>query len=566
VTLRRAIAFDGCFGFLRSGASRRGVVLCPAFGLEGLTVRRAFADLADRLAARGLPNLVFDWPGTGDSLGSDRDPERLAAWEAGLRAAVDVLKREALVDEVALVGLRLGATVAARVAVGRDDVAALVALSPVVSGRTFWREQQSLARLLRVRGDGDPPDTDEIAGFAVAGFFTSDATAADLKAIDLRKSAEPPAPRAFVLAREGDAAAAELADHWRGLGSSVESAVFDGFDELLSDPTRAVIPAATWGAVVDRLAADLPADLPPPSTAPAAPAILDGGAWREEALILGPEPGLFAVLTSPTEPVAGPWVILLDAGRNPHVGWGRMSVELARALAADGRHVLRLDQAGIGDSPARPDGPAEVLYSMDSVADVRIAMAALAERGASRFALIGGCSGAHLAFHAALAEPRVRALVPINLQRFVWRDGDSLEAAMRGEFRATTAYVGLVRRADTWRRIFSGEIRVVSIGLELLRRLASRAVGAVKSRLVTDPAVKWLRELDRRGTRVLFVFGTDDGGRDEFAAHVGAEAKLPQVCPGARVALIERTDHNLGPRDARLGLTETIRAFLAELD
>jgi hypothetical protein len=76
--------------------------------------------------------------------------------------------------------------------------------------------------------------------------------------------------------------------------------------------------------------------------------------------------------------------------------------------------------------------------------------------------------------------------------------------------------------------------------------------------------VRWLRDLARRGTRVLFVFGSDDGGRDEFAAHVGAEDRLPRLAPGARVELIERTDHNLGPRDARLRLREIVTRFLAE--
>lgn len=561
---RRAVVFDGCFGILRPGSTRRGVVLCPAFGLEGLTARRAFADLAERLAARGLSTLVFDWAGTGDSLGGDRDPARLVAWKASLGAAIDCLKREEAVAEIALVGLRFGATLAAEVAAARDDVAILVAAAPVVSGRVYWREQQSLARLLRVRADDDPPDSDEDGGFAVAGFFTSDATAADLKTLDLRKAERAPAPRTLVVARDGDVAATELADRWRALGASVESLVFDGYDALLSDPTRAVTPRTVWDEIVTRLA-DGAVPVPRRPMAPSAPAILDGGAWLEEVLFLGPDRGLFSVLTRPREPVAGPWVILLDAGRNPHVGWGRMTVELARALAAEGRHVLRLDQAGIGDSPARPDGPDEVLYSMDSVADVRSAMDALTVLGATRFVLIGGCSGAHLALHAARADPRVVGLVPINLQRFVWRDGDSLEAAMRGEFRATTAYVGLVRRADTWRRIFSGDIKVFSIAVELVRRIALRFAAAVKSRLVADPAVVWLRELDRRGTRTLFVFGTDDGGRDEFATHVGAEAKLSTRCPGAGVALIERTDHNLGPRDARAALTTLVRGFLAQV-
>ena len=560
---RRPIVFEGCAGIVREGASRRGVLLCPAFGLEGLTARRAFAELADRLAAHGLSSLVFDWVGTGDSLGNDRDPDRLAAWTASFHAAVAALRREGAVDEVAVVGLRLGATIAARAAATRDDITDFVALAPVVSGRLYIREQESLARLLRVRRDDDPPDGDEDGGFALAGFFTSAATATDLKALDLRRLDHPPAPRARILARDGDVAAGELAIRWREQGTLVEPEVFDGLDVFLTDPTITIAPTAVW----DRLAADLAAgaERRVPETAREATApVLDAGNWREEAAVFGPANRLFGILTRPARPVAAPWVVFLDAGRNPHIGWGRQTVELARALAGEGRTVLRFDQAGLGDGRAHPGGPAEVLYSQESIADVRAALDLLVARGGERFAVLGACSGAHLGLHAALADPRIVDLALINLQRFVWRDGDSLEAAMRGEFRASSAYAGLIRRADTWRRLFAGEIKVGSIAVELVRRVVTRAIGALRKRVVTDPAVRWLRDLSRRGTRVLFVFGTDDGGRDEFAAHVGAEDRLPRLAPGARVELIERTDHNLGPRDARLRLREIVTRFLAE--
>lgn len=565
---RRPIVFEGCAGIVREGASRRGVLLCPAFGLEGLTTRRALADLADRLAAHGLSCLVFDWIGTGDSCGDDRDPDRLAAWTASFHAAVAALRRECAVDEVVVVGLRLGAMLAARAAATRDDIAEFVALAPVVSGRLHVREQESLARLLRVRRDDDPPDGDEDGGFALAGFFTAAATASELKALDLRRLDHPPAPRARIIARDGDVAAGELAARWREQGTPVEAEIFDGLDVFLTDPTVTVAPIAVW----DRLASCLAEGAEPRAATHGRPTstldrlapLLVADGWSEEAVFFGPANRLFGILTRPARPVAAPWVVLLDAGRNPHIGWGRQTVELARALAVEGRTVLRFDQAGLGDGRVHPDGPAEVLYSQESVADVRAALDLLGERGGERFAVLGACSGAHLGLHAALADSRIVDLALINLQRFVWRDGDSLEAAMRGEFRASSAYAGLIRRADTWRRLFAGEIKVGSIAVELVRRIVTRMFGALRKLVVTDPAVRWLRDLARRGTRVLFVFGTDDGGRDEFATHVGAEERLPRLAPGARVELIERTDHNLGPRDARRHLREIVTRFLAE--
>ena len=566
MTERRAVAFSGCAGWLRPGAGRRGVVLCPAFGLEGLTARRAWGELADRLAEAGLPTLSFDWPGTGDSIGDDRDPDRPASWRAGLEAAIDTLRHETGVEDVVLIGLRLGATIAAEVAARRGDVATLVALQPVVSGRLYVREQRSLSRLLRVRGDDDPIDADEVDGWAVGGFFTSDATGEALAALDLRRTTPSPAAQILLLAREADVAAAALADHWRGLGAQVTLSDFAEVDTFLTDPTKTIAPVAAWSRIVEALAdgaAPIPAAAP---VAPPAAAVLVGDGWSETAHAFGPEDRLIGVLTVPERPLAGAsTVIVLSAGRNPHLGWGRGTVELARSLARQGRRVLRMDQAGIGDSRAHPDGPAEVLYSQEAVADV---VAALDRFGSAdgRNVVIGACSGAHLALHATLADARVRGVAMINLQRFVWRDGDSLEASMRGEFRSSSAYAGLVRRADTWKRLFRGEIRVGHIAVELVRRIAARLAAKARRLATTDPAVAWLRRLERRGVHVLFVFGTDDGGRDEFAEHVGAEAALSRIAPHARVESIERTDHNLGPRDARRRLGELVDAFLARVD
>jgi len=567
VTDRRVVVFDGCFGWLHDAPGRRGVVLCSAFGVEGLSAHRAWGDLADRLAAADLPTLRFDWPGTGDSLGSDRDPDRPAAWRRAAHAAVERLKAETGVEEVALVGLRLGATVAVEVAASRSDVAVFVAAAPVVSGRRFVREQKSFARLLRVRDEASAPDADEIGGFAVAGFFTADETAEALGGLDLRR-VPPAAARVLLLAPPGDETAAALAAAWREAGSTVETAPFDGLETVIENPTRSLVPEDAWDRIVDALRSGADAAPPRrPARAESRSPCLDGDDWVETPFAFGPDDRLFGVLTTPKRPRPGaPTAILFDAGRIPHVGWGRGAVETARALAAEGRAVLRMDTAGIGDSRPDPDGPAEVLYSRAQIEDAGAAMDRLAATGRDRFVLIGTCSGAHVAFHAALADPRVVGLALLNLQRFVWHPGDSLEVAMRNQLPAGRVYRRRLLRVETWKRLLAGRIAVLTIARELGRRWGARLGAKIRRLIASDPVLLDLRRLAERGVAILFVFGTEDGGRDEFAAHVGAETNVAVAVPGARLHLVADTDHNFGPRDARLEVRRRLVEFLEGIE
>jgi len=59
-----------------------GVVLCNPIGEDMVRAHRPYRHLAETLAAAGFPVLRFDFDGTGDSSGDERDPERVATWRA----------------------------------------------------------------------------------------------------------------------------------------------------------------------------------------------------------------------------------------------------------------------------------------------------------------------------------------------------------------------------------------------------------------------------------------------------------------------------------------------------
>jgi pimeloyl-ACP methyl ester carboxylesterase len=135
------------------------------------------------------------------------------------------------------------------------------------------------------------------------------------------------------------------------------------------------------------------------------------GNFSEQALLLGNRNALVGIIARPSSPPPNemPAVVILNTGIVHRVGHHRMYVSLSRKLARAGHVVLRFDLSGIGDSEQRHDklSPIE-----SSLADIKEALDFLAaSRQASRFVLIGLCSGADHAVLYGPTDPRVAGLV-----------------------------------------------------------------------------------------------------------------------------------------------------------
>jgi alpha-beta hydrolase superfamily lysophospholipase len=168
-----------------SGAPRRGAaVLCHPFGAEYMRAHRSMRELASRLAQAGFHVLRFDYFGTGDSAGEGEDAD-LDRWVDDVGTAVEEARELSESSVVSLVGLRLGATLAALLGSRRGGIKRTVLWAPIVSGAGYLEELAAQHRAwFDVRPKPDDPgparEPDELLGTPVGAKLRRDIASVDL--------------------------------------------------------------------------------------------------------------------------------------------------------------------------------------------------------------------------------------------------------------------------------------------------------------------------------------------------------------------------------------------------
>ena len=552
-----------------------GVVLCNPLGYEAMCAHRTYRCLAERLAARGFPVLRFDYHGTGDSSGYADGPGRVRAWRESIGAAIDELRERAGVHTVALIGVRFGATLAAIVAAERRDVEALVLWAPSPSGRAYVRELRAFGMIKQPAG---APRQHLHGGEEAAGYLFDRATVTDLSAIDISVGRERTVARALIVGRDVlPGAEPRLAKHFEECGVDVRLTTDSGYARMMRDPQETVVPFATLDRIVDWLEewayGEAPTPAPPMSTRNAlvTASRVPGVNVKEQAFRFGEGQRLFGISTQPTNrPLDSqrPAVVFLNVGANHRVGPNRMYVSLARDLASLGYLGFRFDVGGLGDSTVPPGAPENRLYSKDSVGDVKAALTFLGERfGVDRFLLVGLCSGAYLAFHTCVEDPRVTGQILLNPQTFEWKDGDSLELSVRKSFLSTRYYARALLDADVWWRALRGQLNVYGVARVLQERLKTQVNAKLKrfiarvrgEREPQSEVERAFHAMCLRGVDTLLIFSFNDGGLDMIEQHLGINVEKMRDHANLRLEIVEGADHTFTPIDSQVTLHELVR-------
>lgn len=121
-------------------SKREGFVFCDGFGEEKLWSQRIMVAFATLLAKKGYPVLRFDYMGNGESEGAFEE-STLTTMISDTRCAIQMLLRIAPgIQKVNLLGLRLGALIAALVAEKENNIGKLVLWAPVINGNEYIKE------------------------------------------------------------------------------------------------------------------------------------------------------------------------------------------------------------------------------------------------------------------------------------------------------------------------------------------------------------------------------------------------------------------------------------------
>jgi len=189
------------------------VLCCQPIGHEYMRAHRAFRMLAESLARAGFHVLRFDYWGTGDSAGVFQE-STYGGWCEDVRVAARELRDLAGVEALDVVGLRLGAVLAARWAAEDRDIRELVLWDPVAGGEGFLTQVDGLEAVQRERfgaGAGRRArGTRSGAEGECLGYVLTPALRAELKGARLLDGLRGRSRTTVVVASSADAAGAGL--------------------------------------------------------------------------------------------------------------------------------------------------------------------------------------------------------------------------------------------------------------------------------------------------------------------------------------------------------------------
>jgi alpha-beta hydrolase superfamily lysophospholipase len=556
--------------FPKSGQVRQhNIILCPPLGHEYTHAHRSFKHLAESLATQGFNVFRFDYHGTGDSPGSDKDENRVQTWIGNICSIANYVKNQYPEQSLSLIGLRLGASLAA-LATQHIDVDHLILWEPIIKGSRYVRVLTALARL--AANDASP----SAIQVESAGFVMATQTLADIKNINLTKQTITVRKSALVIHRDDRKSDQQAIEKLSLASEQITETYLPGYADMVEEPQETKIPFEAIQFISQWLIANsnaaLSLGLPIANVKSSIVFPLKNNVFIEERPCwYKPEDFLFGIISTLKSDYDKnlPTVILLNSGSVHHVGPNRLYVDIARMLAAKGHCVLRLDLEGIGDSataiPTRENHP----YQPNAVANTFAAMDYLQASGFGDGFIIGGiCSGAYTAFHCALSEyersqssQRIKTTLLINPLTFYWKEGMSLSTRQdeTQTIRDKNLYKQSVRDPNKWLKLISGKVSfryLLQFMFSFLKFRLQMLTSAFTVIFIDskNPLSMDFDKLVKRKLPVHFIFSSTDPGLDLIKKDAQQSLSKGLTEQVFDIALIENADHTFSQESMRENL------------
>jgi len=264
-----------------------------------------------------------------------------------------------------------------------------------------------------------------------------------------------------------------------------------------------------------------------------------------------------------------------NTGSVNRTGPGRLYTHLARAWAALGFTVVRVDLGGTGDSTTAKGEPENQPYSDSRVRElIDVITWSEATLDTGETTLFGICSGAYQSFQAAIRGANIRRAIMVN-QAIYYLGPDQTVG--------TSTSKAMIASQNIWRFKFitSQVARALRSPQELVSfaRRAWRGVlasfGAAARRVLRRVGVKLperehlardLAGLAERNVDAIFVFAAGEPGL-RYLQVFGDEALHPRGgAPAPTVVEIPGGDHVFSPPIARRAMTAAVTDHLVALD
>lgn len=594
---------------VRRSSNAFGIVLCPPIGSEYMRSYRTVRHIADALAKKGHTVLRIDYQGTGNSSGHETDANRVSMWCSSIKSALDLLKTDFQCQHLGLVGMRVGANLAAIVSC-EYPIDSLTMWAPIKKVNQYAREMQALSLVGR---EDHPPTPKSNGDLEVAGYLLQKQVVEDLIQHDL-KTATLQCKHLLLVERDDLPANDKLHKQFESQGITVTSFVGEGYQSMMDEPHHCAVPLTAiqhlsdWHKTIATQQSEKEADIEQTDIKTlighlqqqrSITASLDRENSIEEAVIIPAARPLFGIFQTPSNPETKalsdrrPIVLLPNGGAVHQVGPNNLYLDLTQSIVNAGFSCFRFDLSGLGDSiisNMEEENTTYTPYALEDLATVIEYFKQKVEH--STFIVMGLCAGAYLSYQAAYRLPCHEHIesVMINPLTFYWKEGRTLSPLTEIENKEIdnktfNYYQSAWKDFSKWQNFLMGRSKLSIVGAirMILDRIRKKIEVLQKQKKIKNMATQTLNTADSlygfghsseenlpydlqsaidSGKKLAFFFSRNDPGYGILKFHAGKKTKQLLKKKAMTIEFIDQADHTFMAFDSRKVLVDKITGYL----